>query len=244
MGNELKNINNLFGSSDNQNNDEKIENSNDIFEKKEDINLLSEDDLFLIKGFKENYIYNIANIMNKNIIILGDSKIHKTKLFNIIFEKDNLNNNNEHNYAYFEEKNFVIDGYEINLNIWDTPGEESHKEANKHFIKDCIITYLCFHFKSQKSFDSIKNYYIKTVKEINGNNCLIILVGIKDEMFGDEDNSDNIPINNIKKYAEKQNILFYSVSLNDSNSVRYLFHDSIKKYLLLQTKKTFHKKNI
>ena len=84
-------------------------------------------------------------------------------------------------------------------------------------------------------------YYIKLVKEINGKNCFIILVGIKNEIF-DEDNNDNIPINNIKKFAENNNILFYSISLNDSNSIRYLFNDSIKKYILLLSKITFLKK--
>ncbi len=76
---------------------------------------------------------------------------------------------------------------------------------------------------------------MKIVKEINGKNSFIVLVGIKNEMF-DDDNNDNIPINIIKKFAENNNILFYSVSLNDVNSVNYFFYDSIKKYALYKTK--------
>ena len=251
MGNEIKVFNNLFKPSEapDQNNNF-IQNSNSLEEKSHinNISLLDEEKLFLIKGFKQHYIITLASLTNKNIILLGDSKVGKTSIFNIIFEKEHLNENEENNerknsqnYAYFEEKIFYIDGLELNINIWDTPGEEEHKEANKHFIKDCIITYLCFHFKSPKSFESIKNYYIKLVKEINGKNCFIILVGIKNEIF-DEDNNDNVPINNIKKFAENNNILFYSISLNDSNSIRYLFNDSIKKYILLLSKMTFLKK--
>ena len=189
----------------------------------------------------------LANLAGKNIIILGDSKIGKTKIFELIFEKEHLNenidestnNNSEQNYAYFEEKNFIIEGLEININIWDTPGEVKHQEANKHFIKDSIISYLCFHFKSPKSFEIIKNYYMKMVKEINGNNSFMVLVGIKNEMF--DDNNDNIPIKDIKTFAEDNNILFYSVSLSESNSIRYLFNDSIKKYVLLKSKLSFKK---
>lgn len=249
MGNEVKIFNDIFGSSEiKQNNINKIENSNAINEKSNDINSINEDDLFLIKGFRQHYMLNLANLTGKNIIMLGDSKIGKTKIFNIIFENEHLNenvdnttkNNSENNYAYFEEKIFNIEGLEININIWDTPGEIKHQEANKHFIKDSIICYLCFHFKSNKSFEIIKNYYMKIVKEINGKNSFIVLVGIKNEMF-DDDNNDNIPINIIKKFAENNNILFYSVSLNDSNSIRYLFNDSIKKYVLLQSKLSFKK---
>jgi len=254
MGNDLNIFNNIFNSSENSDkNSSKIENSSDIAEQNanNNINSLNEEKLFLIKGFRQHYIFSIANLTNKNIILLGDSKIGKTSIFNTIFEKENINNNNEgtmeiksssQNYAYFEEKNFVIDGLEININIWDTPGEEEHKEANKHFIKDCIINYLCFHFKNPKSFDSIKNYYIKLVKEINGKNSFIVLVGIKNEMFEEDDNSDIIPVNIVKKFVENNNILFYSISLSDSNSIRYLFNDSIKKYILLQSKLTFNRK--
>ena len=251
MGNEIKKINDKFWPSDNQKNNNKIENSEMIYDKSIKINSFNEDELFNIKGFRQHYILNIANLANKNVIILGDSKIGKTKIFNIIFEKEHLNeninendyhkNSSEHNYAYFEEKNFVIEGLEININIWDTPGEEKHYEANKHFIKDCIIMYLCFHFKSPKSFELIKNYYIKTIKEINGKNSFIVLVGIKNEMFDDE-NANDIPASTIKKFAEENNFFFYSVCLSDSNSVRYLFNDSIKKYVLLNSKISFRKK--
>ena len=254
MGNDINIFNNIFNSSEKSDkNNSKIENSSNIAEKKSntDINTINEEKLFLIKGFRQHYIFTIASLTNKNIILLGDSKIGKTSIFNTIFEKENTNNNHDgnmeinisgQNYAYFEEKNFVIDGLEININIWDTPGEEEHKEANKHFIKDCIISYLCFHFKNPKSFESIKNYYIKLVKEINGKNAFIVLVGIKNEMFDDDDNSDNIPINMVKKFVVNNNILFYSISLSDSNSIRYLFNDSIKKYILLQSKLTFNRK--
>lgn len=249
MGNEINKFN-IFGTSTNsENNFNQLENSNALYEK---INYKksNDDDLFLKKGFKQHYLLNLTNIAGKSIIILGDSKVGKTKVFNILFEDEhsnmyNDNNNNEknmsQNYAYFEEKTFIIDGFEININIWDTPGEDKHKEANKHFIKDCIIAYLCFDFKCPKSFESIKNYYIKIVKEINGKDCFITLVGIKNEMFED-DNDDNIPINLIKQFTEKYNIIFYSVCLNDSNSVRYLFNDSIKKYVFFKSKDSFLKK--
>ena len=254
MGNDINIFNNIFNSSENSDkNNSKIENSSNIAEQNtnNDINSLNEEKLFLIKGFRQHYIFTIASLINKNIILLGDSKIGKTSIFNTIFEKENISNNNNgnmelkvssQNYAYFEEKNFIIDGLEINVNIWDTPGEEEHKEANKHFIKDCIISYLCFHFKNPKSFDSIKNYYIKLVKEINGKNAFIVLVGIKNEMFDDDENSDKISINIVKKFVENNNVLFYSISLSDSNSIRYLFNDSIKKYILLQSKLTFNRK--
>ena len=245
MGNEI----NIFGSTENsKQNINQIENSNNLNDKIDDINNINEDALFSIKGFRQHYILTLANITGKNIILLGDSKIGKTTIFNILFEKEHLNENNDNknisdqNFAYFEEKIFIIEDLEVNINIWDTPGEDKHKEANKHFIKDCIICYLCFHFKNTKSFENIKNYYIKLVKEINGKNSFIVLVGIKDEVFDDDENNDNIPINIINKFAEDYNILFYSVSLNNSNSIRYLFNDSIKKYVLFQSKFSFKNK--
>ena len=229
-------INYIFNSYTNfSNENNKIENSTDL-----DANINNQD-LLSNKEFYQNYIISLANLINKNVILLGDTKINKTRLFNILIgNKDNniQEINTKHNYAYFEEKIININGLEININIWDTPGGESHKEANKHFIKDCIISYLCFHYKNRKSFDNIKNYYKDLVKEINGKDAFIVLVGIKNKIIEDED-EDIIPINIIKTFAEKNNMLFYSVSLDDSNSVNYFFYDSIKQYSLYKAKLNF-----
>ena len=212
-----------------------IENSIDL-----NPNINNNQDLLSNKEFYQNYIITLANLINKNVILLGDTKIKKTKLFNIIMGNNNKEINEKHDYAYFEEKIMNINGLEININIWDTPGGENHKEANKHFIKDCIISYLCFHYKNKKSFESVKNYYKDLVKEINGKDAFIVLIGIKNKIIeDDDDNEDIIPINIIKEYAEKNNILFYSVSLDDNNSVNYFFYDSIKQYSLYKTKLNF-----
>ena len=153
-------INDFFNSSQNSENDNnQIENSGDINTNNSDNRkgINSREDLLSNKEFKQYYIMSLANLINKNVILLGDSKIGKTKLFNLIIgNNENTNNNNENhsqqNFAYFEEKILNINGLEININLWDTPGGEKHNEANKHFIKDCIISYLCFHFKSKKKF--------------------------------------------------------------------------------------------
>ena len=229
-------INYIFNSYKNfSNENNKIENSTDL-----DVNV-NKKDLLSNKEFYQNYIISLANLINKNVILLGDTKINKTKLFNIIIgnKENNIQEiNTKHNYAYFEEKILNINGLEINVNIWDTPGGESHKEANKHFIKDCIISYLCFHYKNRKSFENIKNYYKDLVKEINGKDAFSVLVGIKNKIIQDED-EDIIPINIIKTFAKENNMLFYSVSLDDNNSVNYFFYDSIKQYSLYKAKLSF-----
>ena len=224
---------NSYAKFSNENN--KIENSTDL-----DVNV-NKQDLLSNKEFYQTYIISLANLINKNVILLGDTKINKTKLFNIIIgnkENNIQETNTKHNYAYFEEKILNINGLEINVNIWDTPGGESHKEANKHFIKDCIISYLCFHYKNRKSFDNVKNYYKDLVKEINGKDAFSVLVGIKNKIIQDED-EDIIPINIIKTFAKENNMLFYSVSLDDNNSVNYFFYDSIKQYSLYKAKLSF-----
>lgn len=243
-------INDFFNSSQNSENDNnQIENSGDINTNNSDNRkgINSREDLLSNKEFKQYYIMSLANLINKNVILLGDSKIGKTKLFNLIIGNNENNNNpvnSEQNYAYFEEKLLKMNGFEININIWDTPGGEQHREANKHFIKDCIISFLCFHFKMKKSFESIKNYYMDLVKEINGKNTFIVLLGIKNKIFEDEDEEDgnNIPINLIKNFAEKNNILYYIVSLEDNNSVNYFFYDSIKQYSLYKARLNFKNK--
>ena len=96
----------------------------------------------------------------------------------------------------------------------------------------------------KKSFESIVNYYMNLVKEINGKNTFIVLLGIKNKIFEEEDEEDgnNISINLIKNFAEKNNILYYIVSLEDNNSVNYFFYDSIKQYSLYKAMLNFKNK--
>ena len=240
-------INNLFNpENSSEYNNNGIENSIDfdIDNKNQKDDIINNENLLSNKEFYQYYILSLANLINKNVILLGDSKIGKTKLFNLILgnnDNHNISINSEQNYAYFEEKSLKINDFDININIWDTPGEEKHKEANKHFIKDCIISYLCFHFKNKKSFENIKNYYINLVKEINGKNSFIILVGIKDKIIEDED-EEKIPINVIKDLAQSNNILYYIISLDDNNSVNYFFYDSLKQYTLYKARINYNNK--
>ena len=241
-------INDLFGfKNNNEIEKNQIENTYDF--ETNNSNNKNKEDLLSNKEFYQYYIISLANLINKNVILLGDSKIGKTKLFNLIIgNNENTNNNNENhsqqNFAYFEEKILNINGLEININLWDTPGGEKHNEANKHFIKDCIISYLCFHFKSKKSFENIKNYYLKLVKEINGKNAFIVLVGIKNKIIEEDEDDDEdentISIDIIKNFAESKNILYYIVSLDDNNSANYFFYDSIKKYSLYKAKNNYN----
>ena len=156
---------NSYKNSSNKN--DLLGNSTDINENINNNKNNNNQDLLSNKEFYQSYIISLANLINKNVILLGDTKINKTKLFNIIIGSNTNEINTKHNYAYFEEKTININGLELNINIWDTPGGENHKEANKHFIKDCIISYLCFHFNNKKSFESVKNYYKNIVQEIN-----------------------------------------------------------------------------
>ena len=230
---------NSYKNSSNKN--DLLGNSTDINENINNNKNNNNQDLLSNKEFYQSYIISLANLINKNVILLGDTKINKTKLFNIIIGNKTNETNTKHNYAYFEEKIININGLELNINIWDTPGGENHKEANKHFIKDCIISYLCFHFNNRKSFESVKNYYKNIVQEINGKDAFIVLVGIKNKIIEDED-EEIIPIDIIRTYTEKNNFLFYSVSLDDSNSINYFFYDSIKQYSLYKARLSFMNK--
>ena len=244
-------INDLFGfKNTNEIEKNQIENTYDF--ETNNSNNKNKEDLLSKKEFYQYYIISLANLINKNVILLGDSKIGKTKLFNLIIGNNENNNNNEihsqQNFAYFEEKILNINGLEININLWDTPGGEKYNETNKHFIKDCIISYLCFHFKSKKSFENVKTYYFKLVKQINGKNAFIVLVGIKNKIIDEEEEDDddedenNISIDIIKNFSESKNILYYIVSLDDNNSANYFFYDSIKQYSLYKAKNSFKNK--
>ena len=155
------------------------------------------------------------------LILLGKSKVGKTCLINKY-----INNNLPPEYYLTtvgtdKSQKFVkIKNKEINLQIWDTSGQEEYRSVNKIYMKNTQIALIVYDITEYNSFEQL-NYLIDTVKEINKEKEIIIgIAANKNNLF----DKQVIKTDEGKKFANDNNCLYFETSSTDYESIEYAFH--------------------
>jgi len=124
-------------------------------------------------------------------------------------------------------KELDINGKKINIEIWDTPGQEKFNQVNKIFMKNTKIAIIVYSIIDKKSFENL-NKWLNMVKEINKNDDLVIgIVANKSDLFENQIVSKEEG----EKFAKDNKVLFFETSAKDYNSINKVFVELCKNYL-------------
>ena len=155
--------------------------------------------LVLQKGKKNKfYVIIITRYIGDNFDINKESTIGVDKFFQYV----QLN-----------------DGTIIKLFILDTAGQERYNSLNESYYKQADCCLLVYDITSMDSFKSIKNYYIKKIKEKCNNGLKVILLGNKTDLKDKRQVSDD----NGKDLAEENGYMFMESSCKDNYNVSDAF---------------------
>ena len=163
------------------------------------------------------------------IVLVGDSGAGKTciisRFVNDRFDKGQMTTacpsfcTKEINYPKYKKT--------INLDIWDTAGQEIYRSISKLFYKGAAIGILVYDISNRKSFDSIKEYWYKELKENTENSTFFVLVGNKADLYEEE----AVKEEEAKEYAKSINAEFYLTSAKTNIRITELFVQSGKKFI-------------
>ena len=143
-------------------------NNNEIYNRLKEINEMIDfkDNISSIIDLYDKIINNIATPTVK-VVLLGESGSGKTAILSRY-----INNTFEDNImattgAYYKTKVewFEEENQSIKLEIWDTSGREKYRALQKIFYKDANVCILVYDITSKDSFDELRNYWAKVVKE-------------------------------------------------------------------------------
>ena len=165
---------------------------------------------------------------NIKIIVVGETEVGKTCIIN-----QYINQNFDFNYMTTiamdkSKKEIEIDNTNLNLEIWDTAGQEQYRATNKIFMKGAKIALLVYDITNEKSFEQI-NYWHETVKNMNNENIIFCLVGNKNDLYEQR----VIKEEKGKKFAEEKKMLFFESSAMDYESIETIFKGACQEYLNL-----------
>ena len=159
---------------------------------------------------KKKDIKEIKEIQGKAILI-GDSMVGKTSLIRVATgEKfDGDKESGRTMAASCTEKKFKIGSSNYSINLWDTIGQEQHRQINGQFYRGSDIVIFVYDITNQATFDNLKYWFEDLKKYINPESkCICGIVGNKKDLIMNQKISEK----DGKKFAESMNMKFKQVS--------------------------------
>ena len=111
------------------------------------------------------------------VVIIGDCRVGKTALIERIICNKFLEEYHTTNGFLYNNLNLKINDKILELDIWDTSGNEVYKSLAKNHLQSASIAILVYDITNRASFKSIDSW----LKELDTNQN-IILVGNKSDL--------------------------------------------------------------
>lgn len=172
-------------------------------------------------------------------ILLGDIAVGKTSILNRFIKNDFQQSYQCTINTEYKMKRFPINSTTmIELQIWDTCGEEKYHAITRQYYRNVDGVILVFDLNSFSSLEKVSEW-LKDVKEYIKRSTIITLVGNKEDI-------ENRPIHvsqTAKDFAKKNRIEYVEVSALTGKGVISLF-EHMSKHLIRQnnlTQKDFDK---
>lgn len=139
---------------------------------------------------------------------------------------------------YYVKSFKLSDGSIINCMIYDTGGQERYKAINETYYKKADAILLVYDISNISSFDEIKNYYVKRIRESCEKDIPILLLGNK----ADLEEKRQVTKEQGIELALKENYEFNESSCMKNLNVAGAFESLIERWNIENHKKEKNKK--
>ena len=168
---------------------------------------------------------NSAQIHCK-LILVGDGYVGKTSIIGRYIKKY------KDQYpctisASFTNKIENINGKQIYFELWDTAGEEKYRSVNSIFYKEAQICLMVFDITLKKTFESLKNYWYKEIKNECSKDIIFHVAGNKIDLF----ESEQVNKQEVKAFCDEINCGFDYISAKENKFIDDLFKKLGEKFL-------------
>ena len=166
------------------------------------------------------------NPLSIKTTLIGDSGVGKTCIIRRYISNDFSFNLSSTNGVSYSKKELIIDNKKIQLDIWDTAGQEEYRSLGKHFYKDSYIVLLIYNIAKRESFDNLKNIWYEDLLKYGEEYKVLAVVGNKCDLYEQE----AVPEEEARQFADEKNALFMNVSAKNGDNIDLLFESCLKKY--------------
>ena len=156
------------------------------------------------------------------IFLLGDSGVGKTSLMmkyvDDVFPQGYISTIG----VEYKVKKIIFDGMDINLQIWDTCGQERFLGLTKSFLKGANGIIFAYDITKKRTFDNLKTWIIQSEESAEGYKSLII--GNKLDLQEQRE----VPNETMTKFCENRGIQGMETSAKENINVNDCFYELVK----------------
>ena len=156
------------------------------------------------------------------IILLGDSSVGKTAIFNRCINNKFEENNNASIGVEFSTKTYTYQDKDYSLQIFDTAGEERFRCITQSYYHLGEGAFIIFDLTNKDTLESVK-IWLKDIEEANNNNTKLIILGNKNDLKEEH----KIPDDEINDFLSEFNIKFFKVSAKDGSNIEEAIYQMI-----------------
>jgi len=168
-------------------------------------------------------------ILNIKLLTLGESYVGKTTLILNYMNPNIKTTNLERLYPTigvdYQKKSVTIDNRNINVEIWDTAGQEKFKKITSQYYNGADGIILIFDITNKESFEKISFWIQDLSNKIDLDNTCLILIGNKTDLKDQR----KVSVEEAQKYAAQYNIEYYEVSALKNVGIIEMMEFFIKK---------------
>ena len=171
---------------------------------------------------------------NIKMILVGSSGAGKTNIINFLIGEKFQSTALSTTSSSYIEKQITIDNKLYEVEIWDTAGQEKFHSLTKIFIKGAKIVLFVYELTSRKSFEEI-DFWVKTVKDLIGEQPVIGLAGNKKDLYLQEEVNDEEGV----QKGEEIGAIFKVTSAKTGFGISELFEQLMREYIKKSEKGDF-----
>ena len=161
------------------------------------------------------------------VTLLGSSGVGKTCIIKRYTEDSYDENSQTTSGASYSQKPLMIDNKPIQLDIWDTAGQEKYRSLGRHFYKDAYIVCLVYDITSLQSFEDLKTKWYNDLKTYGEKYNVLAVVGSKSDNYEKEEVKEE----EARKYAKSIGATYMLTSAKTGDNIDLLFDTLIRQYL-------------
>lgn len=153
------------------------------------------------------------------VVIVGESGVGKTCIIERFCENKFTQATVSTIGAANASAKVTVGDNTLDLDIWDTAGQELYRSLNKIFYKNAKIAILVYDITKKASFEEMKNYWFEQIKKVNGDDAVIGIAGNKCDLYDKEEVSED----EAKGFANQNDCVFQLTSAFSGSGVKELF---------------------
>jgi small GTP-binding protein len=151
-------------------------------------------------------------------IVIGSQGVGKTSILKRLVDSSYNDAVPQTVGVEFETASMMIDGRMVNLQIWDTSGQERYRSITKGYYRNAVGVLLVFDITDRHSFDDCPSW-LADISTLCDANAVVQLIGNKSDLVAQR----TVTIAEAEAFASHQRLLYLETSAKAGANVTEAF---------------------